>query len=183
MDTVPLNSFKSYLEDRFQFVDYDGTKLNITSITTGVPQGSILGPFLFIIYIYIYIHIYNRHQWSDRQFQSYTICWWYKSDQSPELFQSISYVKKINIQQISDNINTEPTDFCEALRQLVNIECEKTKHMLFHRRQRDIGNLVPCLKIKDEPVERVTKFNLLDLTIDETIYLQPRCNRYLIRSP
>ena len=52
VNTVPLNWFESYLEDRFQFVDYDGTKSNITSITTGVPQGSILGPLLFIIYIY-----------------------------------------------------------------------------------------------------------------------------------
>ena len=51
VDSVALNWFKSYLEDGFQFVDYDGTKSNITSIAIGIPQRSMLGTLLFIIHI------------------------------------------------------------------------------------------------------------------------------------
>ena len=41
----------SYLSDRYQYVVYDNQKSETLSITCGVPQGSILGPLLFIIYM------------------------------------------------------------------------------------------------------------------------------------
>ncbi len=46
-----LNLFESYLRNRKQFVDIGGAKSEMLQISTGVPQGSVLGPLLFIIYM------------------------------------------------------------------------------------------------------------------------------------
>ncbi len=42
---------ESHITDRKQYVEIDGTKSKLLNISTGVPQGSILGPLLFIIHI------------------------------------------------------------------------------------------------------------------------------------
>ena len=42
---------KSYLSNRKQFVNIDGCSSELLDVICGVPQGSILGPTLFILYI------------------------------------------------------------------------------------------------------------------------------------
>ena len=46
-----LEWFKNYLSNRKQFVDYNSHTSELKSISSGMPQGSILGPLGFIIYV------------------------------------------------------------------------------------------------------------------------------------
>ena len=46
-----LQWFKSYLEDRSQAVNINSTLSDFRHINIGIPQGSILGPLLFIVFV------------------------------------------------------------------------------------------------------------------------------------
>ena len=48
---IELNWFKSYLNNRMQSVKVGSTLSDLELINIGIPQGSILGPLLFIIFV------------------------------------------------------------------------------------------------------------------------------------
>ena len=47
-----LSWFKSYLENRKKYLNYNNDVTTLEQIKCGVSQGSILGPLLYLIYVY-----------------------------------------------------------------------------------------------------------------------------------
>ena len=57
---VVLKWLSNYLQNRKQYVFYNNTKSDYKSISCGVPQGSILGPLLFLFYINDITNVSNK---------------------------------------------------------------------------------------------------------------------------
>ena len=163
-----LSWFKSYLSNRTQYVQYKDIASTELTITTGVPQGSILGPLLFIIYINDISKVTNKFQ--------FTI---YADDTT--LVEPICTFKTSttqNINSISKEINAELAKIVEWLGlNKLSLNVKKTKMMLFHYKQRNVTAITPKLKINGILIEKVKTFNFLGMTIDEHMTWKPHIQK------
>ena len=161
LSNTPLKWFESYLYGRQQFVDFDGTASNTAMINTGVPQGSILGPSLFIIYM-------NDKHMASNKFNAIL----YADDTNlispPCAFNSSLSIKSSDLEQMSPQINSEFANIQEWLNvDKLSLNLSKTKFMIFHYHQTNIEHFVSEIKINSERIEKVNEFNFLGLKIDE----------------
>src|SRR5678816_3308457 len=61
MSSTALEWMTSYLTGRQQCVRHAGSSSTATTLTCGVPQGSVLGPILFLLYTADILPIISKH--------------------------------------------------------------------------------------------------------------------------
>ena len=157
-----LQLLKNYLQNRKQFVEYDCTTSNMCGITTGVPQGSILGPLVFIIYV-------NDIACVSKLFKTII----YADDTT--LYSTLDCFGKENKRQ-TQLLNFEINLINDWLKlNKLSLNIQKSKLMIFHMPQKKV--MIPKLFIDDVAVEHVSEFNFLGLTIQKHLKWDPHINK------
>ena len=154
-----LDWFRSYLTERYQYVDYNGASSSMKLLTTGVPHGSILGPLLFIIDmndIHTVSNNLNFILYADDTTLTSPLC-------------SFAYGGYHDINRVSTLINSVITKISEWLSvNKLSLNENKTKFMIFHNYQKVMTDSdIPQLEINNTPIERVTEIKFLGITINE----------------
>ena len=153
INDTALDLFTSYLRNRIQYVVIDEVESTHSDITTGVPQGSILGPLLFIIYI-------NDIASASTVFKFII----YADDTT--LFSTMSLFNVQNDGNLSHNINLELERVCTWLKlNKLSLNIKKNKFMLFYKPLKQ--TTIPVLKIDNVILECVNDFNFLGLFLDK----------------
>ena len=151
-----LNLFSSYLENRKQYTEIDNIKSNMLQITTGVPQGSILGPLLFIIYI-------NDFAQASKMF-NFLI---YADDTTLSSTLNV-FSDNTHDQNFESLINEELVKINDWLKiNKLSLNVVKSKFMIFQKKNKNIQIL--NLKIDNVNIDQVKEFNFLGLIIDTNL--------------
>ena len=144
------NWFASYLKNRSQFVSTLGFDSSIKPVAHGVPQGSVLGPLLFLIYIndlHSAIKISKVYHFADDTNLL-------NIGNSPKIMQKL--------------VNADLKILYKwLLANKISLNCDKTEIIFFHKP----GEIVPEMKIKmnGHRIYPSNNIKYLGIYLDETL--------------
>merc|ERR1712074_183647 len=148
--------FESYLRNRYQYVDLNGHSSSKILLSTGVPQGSILGPLLFLLYV--------NDLPSASNLKCVTI-----ADDTNLLIQGNNFEALSNLNQELEGIN----DYFKANQ--LKLNPKKTKTVIFRRKslpssQKQLEIFLDGVKLS---IDEAASF--LGITIDSTLSWDHHC--------
>ena len=156
---------ESYLTNRLQRVTIKGQSSEWTTIPAGVPQGSILGPLLFLIYTNDIINNIDCEMFL------------YADD--------TSILEVITDPLLSfDRINSDLNKLQSWSRQwLVNFNPDKTKFIVFSKKLNDVD--YPDLFINDRKIKRVSHLKQLGINLNKSLtwelHIKENCKKAMNR--
>lgn len=159
-DMQTVKWFHSYLKNRYQLVQLsNGTRSTLQPVPQGVPQGSILGPILFILYssdIIRAINHCNFHLYAD-DLQLYISTHTSNLDIAVEKMNS-------DLCRISDWSRNNS----------LVINPQKSKYMFIGTRQKlqNLQNYTANISVDGALVERVSEAKNLGLTMDSSLHFE-----------
>ena len=154
MENLGITWFKSCLSGRTQYIQYDNSKTEMVNISCGVPQGSILGPLLLLIYV------------NDLKPSSKIL--------NPVMFAgdiNLFYSHKC-IESIFDMMHKELKHIYERFRaNKLSLNASKTRYTFFHTPQiaDDIPLQLQPLWINNILIKREYSIKFLGVILDENL--------------
>lgn len=147
---IALKWFSSYLENRTQVTRYNKSVSSETAVDLGVPQGSVLGPLLFILYINDLKRVLHRVEVN------------LFADDTVLFFEGSSYTECFQV------MNEELRYFSEWLKwKKLKLNIAKTKYMIVTTRSQT--GCTGEVRIDEEVVERVKSMKYLGVMLDEKL--------------
>jgi len=150
--STALMWFKSYLTNHTQFVTYNGVSSSSKAVKCCVPQGSILGPLLFLLYIND-LHTVCKHTLSIR----------FADDTN--LFMSGR-----NINEMLESINEELQHIYIWLKvNKLSLNIKKTQFMIFSKKRSKSDRPEISLNIDGKPISETNQTKFLGVIIDNKL--------------
>lgn len=143
-----LKLLKSYLNNRSQYVCGGSNRSNLVDVDVGVPQGSVLGPLLFIVHI------------NDMQFCTSMKVLNFADD-------TLFYMKFKNKNNMEIKLNNELDKIYSWLNNNhLRVNTSKTKYMVFAPNLKIWKGLSLNISIGQAMLEQVSQYKYLGLVID-----------------
>ena len=141
-----------YFLNRKRFIQAGGIYTSNLDIICGVPQGSIIGPLLFIIYVNDLCNV-------------------------SKIFEPIIFTDDTNLlfsyKSIKELFHTANLELNKVFRwckaNMLSLNKDKTKYTFFHKalEKDNIPLKLPSLFVNDREIKRITSIKCLEMSVDE----------------